>query len=150
MKNSEFTQRTYTAKTDEVERKWYVVDATDKTLGRFATEVATLLRGKHKPQYTPHTDTGDFVVVVNAEKIKVTGAKALKKEYYHNTQYPGGARFEKYRDVIATKPERIVENAVWGMIPHNNLGRKIFLKLKVYAGAGHPHVAQNPQAYQIN
>ncbi|MBC8042012.1 MAG: 50S ribosomal protein L13 [Rhizobacter sp.] len=141
--------RTYSAKPHEVVRKWVVADAEGKTLGRFATEIAKVLRGKTKAEFTPHTDTGDFVIVVNAEKIKVTGAKAQNKEYYHNTQYPGGARFEKFRDVLATKPERIIEDAVWGMIPHNNLGRQVFRKLKVYAGATHPHTAQNPAPLEL-
>lgn len=144
MKEISLNFRTYTAKPGEVQRKWVIADAEGQTLGRFATAIATVLRGKNKPEFTPHVDTGDFVVVINAQKIKVTGGKALKKEYYHNTQYPGGARFEKFRDVLATKPERIIEDAVWGMLPHGNLGRKVFRKLKVYANDIHPHAAQNP------
>jgi large subunit ribosomal protein L13 len=142
--------KTYSAKPKEVERKWYIADAEGQTLGRFASRIAHVLRGKHKPQFTPHIDTGDFVVVINADKIRVTGNKASQKEYYHNTQYPGGARFEKYKTILATKPEKIVEEAVRGMLPHNSLGRDLFRKLKVYAGAAHPHAAQNPEPLQLN
>ncbi|NTV47866.1 MAG: 50S ribosomal protein L13 [Chlorobiales bacterium] len=141
--------RTYSAKPGEVERKWYVVDADGKVLGHLASEVAKVLRGKNKPQFTPHVDTGDFVIVINAEKIRVTGGKEDKKEYYHNTQYPGGARFEKFREVLATKPEKIIEEAVWGMLPHNNLGRQLYKKLSVYAGPAHPHSAQKPTELKI-
>ena len=142
--------RTYSAKPGEVERKWYVVNAEGKVLGHLAAEVAKILRGKHKPQFTPHVDTGDFVIVINAEKVRVTGAKEDDKMYYHNTQYPGGARFERYREVMAQKPERIIETAVWGMVPHNNLGRKLFNKLSVYAGPVHPHAAQKPIELNID
>jgi large subunit ribosomal protein L13 len=141
--------RTYSAKPGEVERKWYVVDAEGKVLGHLASEVAKVLRGKHKPQFTPHVDTGDFVVVINAEKVKVTGGKENKKEYYHNTQYPGGARFERFSEVLATKPTQIIEKAVWGMLPHNNLGRKLYQKLNVYAGPMHPHTAQKPVELKV-
>lgn len=150
MKIDTLSFRTYSAKPGEVEQKWVIADAEGKTLGRFAAEVAKVLRGKTKPEFTPHTDTGDFVIVINASKIRVTGGKFQKKKYYHNTQYPGGARFEKYRDVLAKKPERIIENAVRGMLPKNSLGRQLFRKLKVYANAEHPHAAQNPVELKLN
>jgi len=142
--------RTYSAKKGEVERKWFVVDAEGKTLGHLASEIARVLRGKHKPQFTKHIDTGDFVVVTNAEKVKVTGAKELKKQYFSYSAYPGGERFEKYREAMAKHPEKIIERAVWGMLPHNNLGRQQFKKLKVYAGATHPHTAQRPAELKIS
>lgn len=150
MKIDTLSFRTYSAKPSEVERKWFIADAEGKTLGRFASEIAKVLRGKHKPQFTPHLDTGDYVIVINASKIRVTGGKFQKKEYYHNTQYPGGARFEKYRDVLSKKPERIIEHAVKGMLPKNSLGRQLFRKLKVYANAEHPHAAQNPVELKLN
>jgi large subunit ribosomal protein L13 len=141
--------RTYSAKPLEVERKWYLVDAEGKTLGRMASRIAAILRGKHKPQYTPHVDTGDFVIVINAAKVQLTGAKPQKKMYYHNTLYPGGARWEKFADVLRKRPERIIEEAVWGMLPKSDLGRKIYKKLKVYAGPDHPHAAQKPQKLEL-
>ena len=137
-------------KESEIQKKWFLVDADGKTLGRVATHVARLLRGKHKPQFTPNADVGDFVVVVNAEKIKVTGKREEMKEYFHYTGYPGGDIFEKFKDVIKNHPERVIEHAVKGMIPHNKLGRQIFKKLKVYAGAEHPHSAQKPEPFEIN
>jgi large subunit ribosomal protein L13 len=141
---------TYSAKPNEIKRNWYIADASGQTLGHFAAKIAGIIRGKHKPQFTSHVDTGDFVIVINADKIKLTGSKASQKEYYHNTQYPGGARFEKFKEVLATKPEQIIEKAVWGMLPHNNLGRKLYTKLKVYAGTAHPHTAQNPITLKLN
>ena len=141
--------KTYTAKPETVRRDWYVVDATDKTLGRLATAVATRLRGKHKPEYTPHVDTGDYIVVLNAEKVRVTGNKSTQKIYYSHSGYPGGlksATFEKLRE---SAPERVIETAVKGMLPKNPLGRAMFRKLKVYAGAEHPHTAQQPQELNI-
>ena len=129
----------------DVNQKWYLVDANGKTLGRIASRVAHLLRGKHKPEFTPNNDIGDFVVVVNAEKVKLTGKRPELKELYHNTQYPGGARFESFKELIKTKPETVLEHAVKGMLPHNRLGRQIFKKLKVYRGAEHPHAAQKPE-----
>ena len=129
----------------DVHQKWYLVDANGKTLGRIASRVAHILRGKHKPEFTPNNDVGDFVVVVNAEKVKLTGKRPELKELYHNTQYPGGARFESFKELIKTKPETVLEHAIKGMLPHNRLGRKIFKKLKVYRGAEHPHAAQNPE-----
>lgn len=137
-------------KESEIQKKWFLVDADGKTLGRVATQVARLLRGKHKPQFTPNADIGDFVVVVNAEKIKVTGKREELKEYFRYTGYPGGDIFEKFKDVIKNHPERVIEHAVKGMIPHNRLGRQIFKKLKVYAGAEHPHSAQKPEPFEIN
>ena len=142
--------RTRATKQNEVVRKWHLVDAEGQTVGRLATRVATLLRGKHKATFSPHVDTGDFVVVVNASKIKMTGKRMEQKEYYHNTLYPGGARFEKFNDVMAKHPERIVTEAVKGMLPKNSLGRKTFSKLKVYAGAEHEHAAQQPQPFSIS
>lgn len=134
---------------DEASRKWHVIDADGKTLGRLASEVARLLRGKHKPTFTPNTDMGDFVVVVNASKVKVTGKRTELKEYFRYTGYPGGATFEKFQELIQKHPDRVIEHAVKGMLPHNRLGRQIFKKLKVYAGAGHPHAAQRPEPYAV-
>ncbi|MGA9118475.1 MAG: 50S ribosomal protein L13 [Bacteroidota bacterium] len=134
----------------DADRKWHVVNADGQTLGRLATEIARLLRGKHKPMFTPNADLGDFVVVVNASKVRVTGKRQELKEYFHYTGYPGGATFEKFRDVLRKQPERVIEHAVKGMLPHNRLGRKIFSKLKVYAGSEHPHAAQRPEAHQIS
>ncbi len=137
--------RTYVAKPGEVERKWYVVDATDQTLGRLATRIASILRGKHKVEFTPHEDVGDFVVVVNAEKIKVTGRKLDQKVYYHHTGYPGGIKGITLRRQLELHPERVIESAVKGMLPRGPLARRQFKKLKVYAGAQHPHEAQQPE-----
>lgn len=134
----------------DISQKWYLVDANGKTLGRVASQVARLLRGKHKPQFTPNADLGDFVVVVNAEKIKITGKRAELKEYFHYTGYPGGAIFQQFKDVIKAHPERVIEHAVKGMIPHTKLGRRIIKKLKVYAGGEHPHVAQKPETIEFN
>jgi large subunit ribosomal protein L13 len=142
-------QGTYNAKNGEVKRNWHVIDASGQTVGRLATQIATLLRGKHKPQFTPHVDTGDFVVVINAKAVKMTGKREEQKEYYHNTQYPGGARFESFKALQAEKPERIIESAVRGMLPKNTLGRKTFMQLKVYAGAEHPHEAQGAKPFNL-
>jgi len=139
--------RFYTLK--DTVRKWHLVNAEGKTLGRVATEVARLLRGKHKPEFTPNADLGDFVVVVNAEKVKLMGKRAEKKEYFHYTGYPGGAKWERVQDLLRTHPDRVFEHAIKGMLPHNRLGRQIFKKLKVYAGPDHPHVAQQPQTYSL-
>lgn len=136
--------KTYYAKPGEVQREWLLVDATDMTLGRLASAVAQILRGKNKPTYTPHVDTGDFVVVINCDKIKVTGAKVTDKVYYRYTNHPGGLRQETFQEAMAKHPERVIEHAVKGMLPKNTLGRKQGLKLKVYAGAEHPHMAQKP------
>ena len=137
--------KTYHAKPGEVEREWLVVDATDAVLGRLATEVAQILKGKKKPQYTPHVDTGDFVIVINAEKIRLTGDKALKKTYYSHSGYIGGLKEVSYQRMLEKHPERIIEKAVKGMLPKNSLGRAMNRKLKVYAGPNHPHAAQKPR-----
>jgi large subunit ribosomal protein L13 len=136
--------KTYSAKPLEVERKWYLIDAEGKTLGRLAVLAANMLRGKHKPQYTPHVDTGDFIVVINAEKIVVTGKKETDKMYYSHTGYPGGFKATAFKDLVAKNPCAAIEKAVKGMLPHNTLGQEQFNKLKVYAGPNHPHQAQNP------
>ena len=136
---------TYFYKQEEVEQKWYLVDAQGQTLGRIATEVAKVLRGKHKPMFTPNIDAGDFVIVVNAGKIRVTGKRTELKEYFHYTGYPGGSVFESFKDLVKKNPQRVVEHAVKGMLPHNRLGKRIIKKLKVYAGAEHPHASQKPE-----
>ena len=141
--------KTFTAKPESVTRDWYVVDATGKTLGRIATEIAARLRGKHKPEYTPHVDTGDYIIVVNAEKVAVTGAKAQKKMYYSHTGFPGGIKEISFEKLIAKKPEMVLELAIKGMLPKGPLGRAMFRKLKVYAGAEHQHAAQQPQVLDI-
>jgi large subunit ribosomal protein L13 len=138
--------KTFSAKPLETERTWWVIDAEGQTLGRLASLVANLLRGKHKPIFTPHIDTGDFVIVVNADKIVVTGKKATQKKYYDHSLYPGGMRTTVYRDM---KSDRVIERAVWGMLPHTSLGRQQKLKLKVYTGPDHPHAAQQPKPYQV-
>jgi large subunit ribosomal protein L13 len=141
--------KTFSAKPAEVQRDWYVVDAEGKTLGRLATEIAHRLRGKHKAEYTPHVDTGDYIVVVNAEKVQVTGAKATDKIYHHHTGYPGGLKSISFEKLIDKAPERVIQSAVKGMLPRNPLGRDMFRKLKVYAGAEHPHASQQPQELSI-
>ncbi|MCW5880475.1 MAG: 50S ribosomal protein L13 [Anaerolineae bacterium] len=137
--------RTYVTKPAEVTREWYVVDANGKTLGRLATEIARVLRGKHKPIFQPNIDTGDFVIVVNADKVVVTGNKINDKFYYRHSGYPGGLKAVSLRDMLATHPDRVVRAAVWGMLPHTRLGRQQIKKLKVYARADHPHAAQQPK-----
>lgn len=139
--------RTYIPKKDDIEQKWWLVNAEGRVLGRLATEVADLIRGKKKPQFTSHLDTGDFVVVVNAEKIKVTGRKLEQKKYYSHSLYPGGIKEETLKDLLARKPEEVIKKAVWGMVPKGKLGRALYKKLKVYRGPSHPHEAQNPQEY---
>jgi large subunit ribosomal protein L13 len=141
--------KTMSAKPLEVRREWYVVDATGKTLGRLAAEVARRLRGKHKAEFTPHVDTGDYVVVLNAGKVSVTGNKLEDKVYYRHSGYPGGIKSIVLKDLLATKPERAIEIAVKGMLPKNPLGRAMFRKLKVYAGAEHKHAAQTPKPLEI-
>lgn len=141
--------RTFMAKANEIERKWYVVDATDKTLGRLASEVARLLRGKHKPIFTPHVDTGDHVIVINSEKIHLTGKKLTQKLYYHHSGYPGGMKLINYGTLLRTKPERAMEKAIRGMLPKNTLGEQMYRKLKVYAGPEHPHQAQQPEVWEF-
>ncbi|MCB9708228.1 MAG: 50S ribosomal protein L13 [Myxococcales bacterium] len=141
-------QKTYQAKVDELPRQWHLIDASDQTLGRIATQIATLLRGKHKPQYTPHVDTGDFVIVINAEKVRLTGNKLDSKHFHHHSGYPGGLHSESYRHLIDRKPEFIIEKAVRGMLPYSPLGRAMRTKLKVYKGAVHPHAAQQPKLWK--
>ncbi len=141
--------KTVSTRPQDVDRTWFVVDAEDKTLGRLATEIAHRLRGKHKPEYTPHVDTGDYIVVVNAEKVRVTGNKFNDKMYYRHSGYPGGIKEMNFKDMQDRHPERIVEKAVKGMLPKNPLGRAMFKKLKVYSGAEHPHAAQQPQPLEI-
>ena len=142
--------RTFIPSKDDVEKKWYLVDADGEILGRLATRIAIILRGKHKPIYSPHMDVGDRVIVVNAEKIRVTGKKAKHKRYYRHTGYPGGLKFDTYADLMSRHPERILEKAVWGMLPHNRLGRKMYKKLKVHAGSNHTHQAQKPEKLELS
>ena len=140
---------TVSAREQDVQKDWYVVDAQGQTLGRLATQVATILRGKHKPLYTPHIDCGDYVVVVNAEKIHVTGQKMTQKKYYRHSGYPGGLKEVALRDQLQKFPTRVIESAVRGMLPKNRLGRRLFKKLKVYSGPNHPHEAQQPKALEL-
>lgn len=141
--------KTISAKADDVKRDWFLIDADGKTLGRLATEIARRLRGKHKAIYTPHVDTGDYIVVINAEKVRVTGNKAKDKMYYRHSGYLGGMKSINFEDLIARQPERVIETAVKGMLPKNPLGRAMYRKLKVYAGASHKHAAQQPQPLEI-
>lgn len=141
--------KTFTATPSTIKRDWFIVDATGKTLGRLATEVARRLRGKHKPEYTPHMDTGDYIVVINAKDIHVTGNKRKDKIYYHHTGFPGGIKGISFEKLLARKPEQIIEKAVKGMLPKGPLGRDMFRKLKVYADAQHKHAAQQPQVLEI-
>ncbi len=140
---------TQIAREQDINREWYVVDLEDVVLGRAATEIARILRGKHKPIYSPSVDTGDFVVVLNADKVKLTGNKLADKKYYHHTGYPGGIREINAEKLLAKKPEMVLQSAVKGMLPKNKLGRKMFTKLKVYAGGEHPHAAQQPKELKI-
>jgi large subunit ribosomal protein L13 len=141
--------KTYAVKASDIERQWWVVDASDQTLGRLATRIATLLEGKHKPIYSPHIDTGDHVVVVNAGKVRVTGNKLVQKRYYRHSGYPGGLKEESLQALLGRKPELVIERAVKGMLPQNRLGRAMIKKLKVYSGSEHPHQAQQPQAAEL-
>lgn len=141
---------TFMANPATIDRKWYVIDAEGKTLGRLAAEVAKLLRGKHKPTFTPHVDTGDHVIIVNAEKVHLTGNKLTQKTYFRHSGYPGGTTFTTAGKMLADKPERLIEIAVKGMLPKNTLGRNMYRKLKVYRGADHPHAAQMPETLEIN
>ena len=141
--------RTYTPKPGDVEPKWYLIDASDVVLGRLATQVATLLRGKHKPTYAPNFDGGDYVIVINADKVALTGSKREQKFAYHHSGYPGGLKATSYTELLATHPERAVMKAVQGMLPKNTLGRQQLTKLKVYAGAEHPHQAQQPELFEL-
>ncbi|MBC7310107.1 MAG: 50S ribosomal protein L13 [Tetrasphaera sp.] len=141
--------RTYTPKPGDITREWHVIDATDVVLGRLASQAATLLRGKHKPIYAPHVDTGDFVIIINAEKVALTGAKAEQKRAYRHSGFPGGLRSQTYAELLVKSPEKAVEKAIRGMIPKNSLGRQQLSKLKVYAGPEHPHAAQQPKPFEI-
>lgn len=141
--------KSYMAKVNEVERKWYVVDAEGKTLGRLSTEIATILRGKNKPEYTPHVDTGDFVIIINAEKVALTGKKLDQKFYTYHTGHPGGLKQISFRKMLQEKPEQLVYNAIKGMLPKTRLGRQMIKKLKVYAGAQHNHEAQKPVQLEL-
>ena len=141
---------TYLAKPSEIQRKWYVVDAEGKALGRLAAQVAAILRGKHKPIFTPNVDTGDHVVVINADKVRLTGRKATQEMIYRHSMYPGGLKAIPMGEMLAKQPEKLVERAVRGMLPHNRLGREMFKKLKVYAGPDHPHEAQGPEPLEVN
>lgn len=141
--------KTFSAKPAEVRRDWFVIDATDKTLGRMASEIASRLRGKHKPEYTPHVDTGDYIVVVNAEKVHVTGNKQKDKMYYRHSGYPGGMKTMSFEKLVQSNPERLIELTVKGMLPKNPLGRAMLKKLKVFAGPEHNHSAQQPKALEI-
>ena len=140
---------TISAKPETVKRDWFIIDATDKVLGRLSTEIARRLRGKHKAEYTPHVDTGDYIVVTNADKVRVTGNKAKNKIYYRHTGYPGGIKDINFEKLVAKKPEMVIQKAVKGMLPKGPLGRQMFSKLKVYAGTEHPHSAQQPQTLEI-
>lgn len=141
--------RSYIPKPDDIQRDWLVMDASDQVLGRFASEIARLLRGKHKPMFTPHLDTGDFVVVVNAGRVRLTGTKLDDKVYYRHSGYPGGLSSETARERLTVYPERVIRAAVWGMLPKNRLGRKLLKKLKVYRGSEHPHAAQQPRVHVV-
>jgi large subunit ribosomal protein L13 len=138
------------AKPNEVERKWYIIDAEGKTLGRLASEAAAIIRGKHKPQFTPHVDTGDFVIVINASKVVLTGKKLQKKMYYKHSMYQGGLKITSAQDLLKTKPERVLEFAIHGMLPKTRLGDSLKTKLKVYAGSEHPHQAQQPEVWELH
>ncbi len=144
-----YTKSTTSAKAENIERKWFIIDAKGQTLGRFATQIATLLRGKNKPFYTPHVDCGDYVIVINAKDIEIHAKRRDKKEYYHNTLYPGGARFQSFTKVNVEKPEFAIEHAVKGMLPKNSLGAVLLKKLRVYGGSEHDHAAQQPIAYTL-
>lgn len=141
--------KTYYPKLDEIKHDWYVVDANGKVLGRLASQIASILRGKNKPYFTPHMDTGDFIIVVNAEKVRLTGKKREMKTYFSHSGYLGSGKNLEFKDVIQKHPERVLEHAVKGMLPHNTLGRKLFKKLKVYSGPEHPHSAQQPKPLEL-
>ncbi len=142
--------KTYSPKAADIDRKWHIVDASGQTLGRLASEVASILRGKHKPMFAPHMDTGDYVIVINASKIRLTGKKLTDKYHHHHSGYPGGIKSIPYGKLLEKQPEKVIELAVKGMLPHNKLGRVMFKKLKVYAGQEHPHEAQQPQEYKVS
>jgi large subunit ribosomal protein L13 len=142
--------KTYVPKAGEIDKEWYLVDANDQNLGRLATQIASILLGKHKPAFTPGVDTGDYVIVVNCERVRVTGKKMDDKFYYRHSLYPGGLKKISLRDQLANHPERVIRSAVWGMLPHNKFGRKLIKKLKVYAGPDHPHSAQQPKPWALS
>ena len=142
--------KTYHAKPGEVEREWLLIDATDQFLGRVATKAAQILKGKHKPQYTPHVDTGDFVIIINADKIRVTGTKAAAKEYYRHSGFPGGLKSETFTEAMEKHPERVIEHAVKGMLPKNSIGRTALTRLHIYKGAEHENAAQKPEAWTLD
>ncbi|MBN1541160.1 50S ribosomal protein L13 [candidate division KSB1 bacterium] len=141
--------KTFSPKPGDIDRKWYVIDAEDQALGRLASKVAQVVRGKHKPIWAPHMDVGDFVVIVNADKVRVSGVKAENKKYYRHSGYPGGLRVARYAELMEKKPEFIIRQAVRGMLPHNRLGRKLLRKVKVYASSDHPHSAQQPEKMEL-
>jgi len=141
--------KTFVPKKDEIEKKWWLINAEGKILGRLATEIAVLLRGKKKPEYVDFLDSGDFVIIINAEKVKTTGKKLEQKKYYSHSGYPGGLKEKTLKEILEKKPEEVIKKAVWGMIPKNKLGRAVYKKLKVYRGPHHPHEAQKPQEYQF-
>jgi large subunit ribosomal protein L13 len=141
--------KTYTPKPEDIQREWFVIDAKDQTLGRLATQIAVLLRGKHKPIYSPHTDVGDFVIVLNCDKIHVSGNKLRDKIYYRHSQYPGGLKSRTLQEQLDSFPERVIQAAVKGMLPRNKLGRKMIKKLKIYTGDSHPHQAQQPKVFEL-
>jgi len=143
------TVKTYYAKPNEVKREWVLIDAKDQVVGRVATKAAMILRGKNKPQYTPHVDTGDFVIIINADKVRFTGTKAGEKEYFHYTGFPGGLKSESFKEAMVKHPERVLEHAIKGMLPKNTLGRQQLKKLKIYAGPEHPHTAQKPREIKM-
>ena len=143
-------EKTYIPKSGEITQDWYLVDANDQNLGRLATQIATVLLGKHKPNFTPGMDTGDFVVVVNCERVRVTGNKLEEKYYYRHSLYPGGLKSISLREQLQKHPDRVIRSAVWGMLPHNKFGRKLIKKLKVYAGPDHPHAAQQPKTLALS
>jgi large subunit ribosomal protein L13 len=150
MKRRDSNMKTYMPKPDAIDRKWYVVDAKGKTLGRLASQVASILIGKHKPIYSPHMDTGDFVIVVNASQVELTGKKKHQKMYRYHTGYPGGLKEVSYEKMLRDKPEKVIYQAVWGMVAHNRLGRKMIKKLKIYRGAEHKHEAQKPEKLELD
>ena len=147
--SNQTTVRTFQAREEDVDKKWYVVDAEGQILGRLAASVARILRGKHKPIFSPHVDTGDFVIVINAGKVRVTGKRFEQKSYFHYTGYPGGARVRMFKDLVRSNPRFVIEHAVKGMLPHNRLGRRILKKLKVYSDGNHPHEAQQPEVLTL-
>ena len=147
--SNQTTVRTFQAREEDVDKKWYVVDAEGQVLGRLAANVARILRGKHKPIFSPHTDTGDFVIVINAGKVRVTGKRFEQKSYFHYTGYPGGARVRMFKDLVRSNPRFVIKHAVKGMLPHNRLGRRILKKLKVYSDGNHPHEAQKPEVLTL-